>query len=386
MVDFHRNPFDLLSEDAEEEIQTKKKQSKEPAPRKPVVFPGDLSGKKKKGTAAPPPSKEVAKPAAKSSPNQATKADLPSKPNPPKLVSTSATLGNLVLTDVKATRSSINQFLSALEDVLGGPTILFKLQISSSSNDYYHKLLREKPYQAIGELIKTDKFNEGLLGALRLKWSAAFEKSTDLRNKPLSIRVEKKLSKSEFVEKLVSLLGWAGRKKNRTVTDASRLVYDLLDPVFGIKPEDNKYISRLEENLASEVGSQGNLKSGGTTLADFIVTAKPKQKKKKGTQAAQAQETQPSPPVAPSKQEQETQEVDYDPIYNPETISKSIPFGWQFGVLTKTFLRRKAGEGETNEQGGREWYYLGTNEEIDNAIVFWNNVDVVFLFTTGSEW
>jgi len=53
--------------------------------------------------------------------------------------------------------------------------------------------------------------------------------------------------------------------------------------------------------------------------------------------------------------------------------------------MTKTFLRKKGAEGDTNEQGGREWYFIGANEELDNAFVFWSNTEVVFLFTTGSE-
>jgi len=48
-------------------------------------------------------------------------------------------------------------------------------------------------------------------------------------------------------------------------------------------------------------------------------------------------------------------------------------------------LRRKSAEGETNEQVGKEWYFNGTNEEIDNAFAFWSNTEVFFLFTTGSE-
>jgi len=299
---------------------------------------------------------------------------------------------------VKEFRSKINSLVSALDDVLGGNTAAFKLVVSSSSNDYYHKLLKEKPYKGLEELIRHDKFGEGLLAALKIKWSSSYEKSTDLRSKPLSTRVDKKLSKLEFVDKLVSLLTWQGRKKQRSATDASRLIYDLLDPVFGVKSEDNKYISYLEEKLASEVGSQGNIKSGGTTLADFIVIAPKKNKKKKGKKPTpqegeekkeepkQVAEEKPKTGATPSKEEEKpSQEEDFDPIYNPETISKSIPFGWQFAQLTKTFLRKKGSEGETNEQGGKEWFFIGAQEDIDNAFVFWNNTDVVFLFTTGSE-
>jgi predicted house-cleaning noncanonical NTP pyrophosphatase (MazG superfamily) len=301
-----------------------------------------------------------------------------------------ASVGQLSVADVRELRSKANDLVSGLDDVLGGHTALFKFVPSASSNDYYNKLLKEKPYKAIEEIVRTDKFMEGLLGALRVKFGAAYEKSTDLRSKPLSIRVDKKLSKGEFVEKLVSLFGWQGRKKQRSATDASRAVYDLLEPIFGVKAEDNKYISYLEEKLASEVGSQGNIKSGGNTLADFIVAPKKQNKKKKGKAPAAEPVEEKKPaveekkPVGASKEEV-AEEPEYDPIYNAETIAKSIPFGWQFGLLTKAFLKKKGAEGDSNEQGGKEWYFNGANEEIDNAFVFWSNTDVVFLFTTGSE-
>jgi len=166
------------------------------------------------------------------------------------------------------------------------------------------------------------------------------------------------------------------------------LVYELLEPIFGIKAEDNAVISRLEEDLASKVGSQGNLKSQGSTLADFIVAPKKQNKKKKKGKSPQEQEENKKEidtPVNPNKQEETREEADFDPIYNSETVAKSIPFGWQFGVLTKTFLKKRVADGDTSPQGGREWYFMGFNEEIDNALVFWNNTDVVFLFTTGSE-
>jgi len=351
-----------------------------------VVFPGDYSKKK---TAAPPPSsKPSSKPFTKAPENPKEAAP---KPSPPVVKHTTPTEGNLTLFDPKVTRSSINGLISALDDVLGGHTVVFKFGISPSSNDYYGKMIKEKPYKAIEEIIRTEKFMEAMLGALRIKWKNEYEKSTDLRNKSLSIRVDKKLSKSEFVDKFISLLSWQGRKKQRTVNDASRLLYDLLEPIFLVNPEENKYITYLEEKLASEVGSQGNIKSGGTTLADFIVAPKKQNKKKKGKKIPEAQMEEkkeiPQGPVksVASKEEKPVQDLDFDPIYNPETISKSIPFGWQFGQLTKSFLRKKGGEGHTNEQGGREWYFNAFNEEIDNAFVFWSNTDMVFLFTTGSE-
>jgi len=306
-------------------------------------------------------------------------------PNPP---------GILTIYDVKATRSSISGLISALDEVLGGHTVVFKLQLSPNSNDYYNKLLKEKPYQAISEIIRSDKFNEAFLSALRVKWSAIYEKTTDLRSKPLSIRIEKKLLKSEFVDKLISLLTWQGRKKQLSVTDASRLVYDLLDPIFSVKPEDNKYVTYLEEKISSEVGSQGNLKSEGSTLADFIVAPKKQQKKKKKTKKVTQEENEekkevPIPQEQPktlivSKEEQNVESDKFDPIYNPATISKSIPYGWQFGVLTKNLLKKKSIEGNV-ELSRHEYYFTGFSEEIDNALTFWNNSDVVFFFSTGSE-
>ena len=44
------------------------------------------------------------------------------------------------------------------------------------------------------------------------------------------------------------------------ITDACRLIYDLLEPVFGLKPGENKYMTYLEEKVGSEIGSQGNVK------------------------------------------------------------------------------------------------------------------------------
>jgi predicted house-cleaning noncanonical NTP pyrophosphatase (MazG superfamily) len=382
MAEVHRNPFDLLSDEGDVQPTTKKTQkSQQPTQRKPVVFPGDKS-KKKTSSPLPGskgPSKDFIKP-----------SETKNKPSSSVAVPTAPT-GQLTLSDVRELRSKANAFVSGLDDVLGGHTALFKFVLSASSNDYYNKMLREKPYKALEEIVRSDKFMEGLLGALRVKHAGVYDKSTDLRNKPLSVRVDKKLSKGEFVEKLVSLFGWQGRKKQRSATDASRAVYDLLEPVFAVKAEDNKYISYLEEKLASEVGSQGNIKSGGSTLADFIVTAPKKQNKKKKGKAAAAEPVEEKKPAVEEKKpatatkEEAAEEPEYDPIYNAETIAKSIPFGWQFGLLTKAFLRKKGGEGETNDQGGKEWYFYGANEEIDNAFVFWNNTDVVFLFTTGSE-
>jgi len=147
---------------------------------------------------------------------------------------------------------------------------------------------------------------------------------------------------------------WLGKeeKKQLSVTDASRLVYDLLDPIFSVKPEDNKYVTYLEEKISSEVGSQGNLKSEGSTLADFIVAPKKQQKKKKKTKKVTQEENEekkevPIPQEQPktlivSKEEQNVESDKFDPIYNPATISKSIPYGWQFGVLTKNLLKKKS--------------------------------------------
>jgi len=213
-VDVHINPFDLLSEEGEEPQKSKKKQSNEPSQKKTFVFPGDLSGKKKK-TSNPIPNnspkestKSMNKPTTKeslpnNSPKESTKSmNKPSTKEPLPKASPSPTPnppGILTIYDVKATRSSISGLISALDEVLGGHTVVFKLQLSPNSNDYYNKLLKEKPYQAISEIIRSDKFNEAFLSALRVKWSAIYEKTTDLRSKPLSIRIEKKLLKKKWI-------------------------------------------------------------------------------------------------------------------------------------------------------------------------------------------
>jgi len=281
MVDVSRNLFDLLSDETEEQPKkpTKKKEQ-QPTQRKQVVFPGDHSKKKK---TIPPPSKPSNKSFMKptESPKEEKKEQPKKKESSTVVVKQAPTSESLILFDSKTTRSSINSIISALDDVLGSQTAVLKFSISPSSNDYYGKMIREKPYKAIEEIVRTEIFLEGLLGSLRIKWKNEFEKTTDLRNKISGIRVDKKLSKSEFVDKLISLLTWEGRKKQKLAPDASRLLYDLLDPIFGVKSEDNKYVTYLEEKLASEIGSQGNAKSSATTLADFIVAPKKQNKKKK---------------------------------------------------------------------------------------------------------
>jgi len=295
--------------------------------------------------------------------------------------------------DPRELRSSVSALVTALDDVTGGTTAIVKLILSPKNTDYYTSLLKDKPYKALGEIVRTDTFIEGLMGSLKQKYAAIYSNVTDLRGKPLSVKVDKKLIKIDFVNKLVAILTWPGRKKQKSVTDACRLIYDLLEPIFGLKPEENTYLTNLEEKIASEIGSQGNTKSGGATLADFISVPKKQQKKKKKKAPAALKEEvneKEVVPVVPQKQvpaatgekksEAEGQEADFDPIYNPDILSKAIPFGWQFGLLNKSILRKKA-----EAEGTREWFFEGTLEDLDNGFVFWSTSEVVFLFTTGSE-